>query len=89
MRSSLRFSSLQDNQGNIILAGQASSDKLNTVDDETFTSYITEDLSDFACVKLSSSGEELWTWNDASGAGTDWMVAAATDSSDSVRRDGR
>jgi len=85
VRSSLHFSFLQDKQGNILLVGQEASDELNTVDDETFTSYITEDNSDFACVKLSSSGEELWTWKDASKAGTDWMVAAGADSSDNVR----
>ncbi len=82
-------SSLQDTQGNILLVGQAAPNELNTVDDETFTSYITEDNSDFACVKLSSSGEALWTWSDASADGTDWMVAAGTDSSDNVRIDRR
>lgn len=78
---------VQDTFGNVLLVGRTSEGELNTVDDDTFTSAVT---SDFVAVKLQgTSGDVLWTWEDTSIDGADWMVAAGTDSNNDVRAHAR
>lgn len=73
----------KDTFGNVLLVGRTSEDQLNTVNDDTLTSTVN---SDFVAVKLQeTTGSVLWTWEDTSLGGTDWMVAAGTDSNDNVR----
>lgn len=76
------FGGAVDSDGNVILVGSQGWAFEEDFLDDTF---IEETAGDFAAVKLSSSGEELWTWTASSSDGeADAFFAVNTDSNDNV-----
>lgn len=74
-----------DSSGDLVLCGKSNGLAFSIDDDSVTTTY----SADFAAVKLQgTTGEELWTWEDSSADGADWMVSAGTDGNDNVRAQG-
>ena len=71
-----------DSGGNLVLCGKSNGLSFSISRDSSYTSTVS---ADFSAVKLQeATGEPLWTWEDSSDGGADWMVSAGTDSSDDV-----
>ena len=71
-----------DSDGNVIMVGVKGIEIEYNDDTTTFNDA---ESGDFAAVKLSSSGEVLWTWTDSSSDGeADILVAVDTDSNNAV-----
>ena len=71
-----------DSDGNVVLVGAQGRAFEEDLFDDTF---VEEYAGDFAAVKLSSSGEMLWTWTDSSSDGeADSFFAVDTDSNNNV-----
>lgn len=72
-----------DNDGNLVLCGKSNGLAFSIGRDSSSTPTVS---ADFSAVKLQgSTGDVLWTWEDSSEDGADWMVSAGTDSSNNVR----
>lgn len=75
-----------DFAGDVVLCGKSNGLAFELTQDSSSTSTVS---ADFAAVKLDGdSGQPLWTWEDSSEGGADWMVSAGTDSASDVSEEG-
>lgn len=71
-----------DSDGDLVLCGKSNGLAFSIARESSSTLTVS---ADFSAVKLQgATGNVLWTWEDSSEGGADWMVSAGTDGSNDV-----